>query len=95
MNRFKIILEKKRDLQKFEKIRTHLDKVSGFKKYNLVKSGIEENHTLCTSHRACESKQAFIEWANSDSFRLAHKNTAKHGDLYLGAPNFESFEVVL
>jgi len=26
---------------------------------------------------------------------LAHKNAGKHKELYLGAPNFEGFEVVI
>ena len=41
------------------------------------------------------SKEDFINWTKSEAFKLAHKNAGQHKDLYLGAPNFEGFEVVL
>ena len=41
------------------------------------------------------SKDAFIDWTKSEAFRLAHKNAGQHKDLYIGAPNFEGFEVVI
>ena len=36
-----------------------------------------------------------MNWTKSEAFKLAHKNAGQHKNLYLGAPNFEGFEVVL
>ena len=96
MNRFKIVLGKEKDFEEVWKNRdTHLDKVPGFKKFNLAKGDIKENYTLYASHSVWDTKEAFIDWTKSESFRLAHKNAAQHKDLYLGAPDFEGFKVVL
>ena len=84
------------DFEKVWKDRdTHLEKVPGFKNFNLVRREIKENHTLYASHSIWNSKEAFIDWTKSEAFRLVHKNAAQHRDLYLGAPNLEGFEVVL
>ena len=40
-------------------------------------------------------KENFINWTKSEAFKLAHRNARQHKNLYLGAPNFEGFEVVL
>ena len=96
MNRFKIVLGKEKDFEKVWKDRdTHLEKVPGFKNFNLVRREIKENHTLYASHSIWNSKEAFIDWTKSEAFRLVHKNAAQHRDLYLGAPDFEGFDVVL
>ena len=96
MNRFKIVLGKENDFENVWKNReTHLDKVPGFKKFNLIKGEKKENYTLYASHSVWNSKEDFISWTKSEAFRLAHKNAGKHQELYLGAPNFEGFEVVL
>ena len=42
-----------------------------------------------------EFKRLLLIGLNQEAFRLAHKNAGQHQDLYLGAPNFEGFEVVL
>ena len=53
------------------------------------------NFRLYASHSIWNSKADFINWTKSEAFKLAHKNAGQHKDLYLGAPNFEGFEVVL
>ena len=96
MNRFKIVLGKEKEFEDVWKDRdTHLDKVTGFKNFNLVKGEVKENHTLYASHSTWDTKEAFINWTKSEAFRLAHKNAAMHRDLYLGAPDFEGFDIVL
>ena len=67
----------------------------GFKNFNLAKGEVKEDHTLYASHSMWNTKNDFINWTKSNAFRLAHKNAAQHRDLYLGAPDFEGFEVVL
>jgi len=96
MNRFKIVLGKEEQFEKVWKERdTHLSNVKGFMKFNLVKGATNNEFSLYASHSIWESKEDFINWTKSDAFRLAHKNAGQHKDLYLGAPNFEGFEVVL
>ena len=96
MNRFKIVLGKENDFKTVWRNReTHLEKVKGFKKFNLVKGEKKEDHILYASHSIWDSKDDFINWTKSESFRLAHKNAGQHQDLYLDHPIFEGFEVVI
>ena len=96
MNRFKIVLGKENDFETvWRKRETHLEKVKGFKKFNLVKGEKKEDHILYASHSIWDSKDDFMNWTKSESFRLAHKNAGQHQDLYLDHPIFEGFEVVI
>ena len=96
MNRFKIVLGKEEEFEKVWKDRdTHLSEVPGFKEFHLVRGNKEEEYTLYASHSIWNSRNDFINWTKSEAFRLAHKNAGKHKDLYLGAPKFEGFDVVL
>ena len=96
MNRFKIVLGKEKEFEEVWRGRdTHLKMVPGFKSFNLAKGEVKIDHSLYASHSIWDAKEAFIDWTKSEEFRLAHKNAAQHRDLYLGAPDFEGFEVVL
>ena len=96
MNRFKIILGKEVEFEKIWKSReTHLDKVPGFKKFNLIKGKITEDYTLYASHSIWNSEEDFVNWTKSEEFRLAHKNAGDNKHLYLGHPEFEGFKKIL
>ena len=96
MNRFKVKLGEESYFENVWKNRdTHLNKVPGFKKFNLIKSESNETYTLYASHSEWESKQDFINWTKSEAFRMAHKNAGEHKTVYLDHPKFEGFEVVL
>ena len=96
MNRFKIVLGKEQEFEKVWRERdTHLNSVEGFKEFHLIKGETNEEFSLYASHSIWNSKQDFINWTKSEAFKLAHKNAGQHRDLYLGAPNFEGFEVVI
>ena len=96
MNRFKVKLGEETYFEEIWKNRdTHLNKVPGFKKFNLIKSESNEAYTLYASHSEWESKQDFINWTKSEAFRMAHKNAGEHKTVYLDHPKFEGFEVVL
>ena len=96
MNRFKIVKGKEKAFEDVWKNReTHLENVSGFKRFNLVKGDKNEDFTLYASHSVWDSRKDFINWTKSEAFRLAHKDAGKHQDLYLGHPNFEGFEKIL
>ena len=74
---------------------TYLKDVIGFKEFHLIKGETNNEFSLYASHSVWSSKEDFINWTKSESFRLAHKNAGQHKDLYLGAPNFEGFEVII
>ncbi len=96
MNRFKIVPGKENEFEDVWKKRdTHLKDVEGFKEFHLVKGKKNDEYTLYASHSIWKSKEYFIQWTKSEAFRLAHKNAGQHKNLYLEAPNFEGFEVVI
>ena len=96
MNRFKIVPGKENEFEDvWRKRDTHLKDVEGFKEFHLVKGERSDEYTLYASHSIWKSKEHFIQWTKSEAFKLAHKNAGQHKDLYLGAPNFEGFEVVI
>ena len=96
MNRFKIVPGKEEQFEKVWRERdTHLNGVPGFKEFHLVKGKKTDEFSLYASHSLWKSQEYFLNWTKSEAFRLAHKNAGQHKDLYLGAPEFEGFEVVL
>ena len=96
MNRFKILIGKENDFEKVWKNReTHLDKVPGFKNFNLIKGKSTDEYTLYVSHSIWNSEEDFINWTKSAEFRLAHKNAGSNRHLYLGHPEFEGFTKIL
>ena len=96
MNRFKILIGKENDFEKVWKNReTHLDKVPGFKNFNLIKGKSTDEYTLYVSHSIWNSEEDFITWTKSAEFRLAHKNAGSNKHLYLGHPEFEGFTKIL
>ena len=96
MNRFKIVPGREKEFEKIWKKReTHLDNVPGFIKFHLVKGSKKETHTHYASHSTWQSKDDFANWTKSDAFRQAHKGAGEHGEVYLGHPEFEGFEVII
>ena len=96
MNTFKIINGKEEIFESIWKNReTHLEKVPGFEKFNLVKGKTKDNYTLYASHSTWKSENDFLNWTKSEAFKLAHKDAGNHKGLYIGHPEFEGFEVVV
>ncbi len=96
MNRFKIVTERGEDFENIWKNRkTHLENVSGFIEFHLVKGKTEDSYTLYASHSTWNSKNDFESWTKSEAFRLAHKNAGSHKEIYLDHPEFEGFEVII
>ena len=70
MNRFKIALGRESDFEDIWRNReTHLEDVTGFQKFNLLKGSTNEEFTLYTSHSTWESKTDFENWKKSEAFR--------------------------
>ena len=96
MNRFKILIGKEKEFENIWKSRdTFLDKVPGFKDFNLIKGKSNEEYTLYASHSIWDSEESFINWTKSEEFRMAHKNAGNNKDLYLGHPEFEGFNKII
>ena len=96
MNRFKIVIGKEKEFEKIWINRdSHLNNVSGFINFHLIRGHKNKNYTLYASHSTWKSESDFINWTKSESFRLAHKNAGKNNDIYLGHPDFEGFNVII
>ena len=96
MNRFKIIVGKENEFENIWKSReTHLDKVAGFKKFNLIKGKTTEDYTLYASHSIWNSEKDFVNWTKSEEFRIAHRDAGSNKHLYLGHPEFEGFNKII
>jgi len=96
MNRFKIKIGNEKEFENVWKNReTFLDKVVGFKSFNLVKGKTTDEFTLYASHSIWENEDHFINWTKSEEFRMAHKNAGSNKQLYLGHPEFECFKKIL
>ena len=72
-----------------------LSGVPGFKTFNLIRGDTKDDFTLYASHTTWNSKDDFIAWTKSESFRETHKNAGRHSDVYQGHPVFEGFEIVI
>ena len=96
MNRFKIVPNREKDFENIWKNReTHLNDVSGFIEFHLVKGNSEETHTVYASHSTWNSRKDFEVWTKSEAFRQAHKEAGEHSSIYLGHPELEGFEVII
>ena len=96
MNRFKIKRGNESDFEKiWLKRETFLDRVPGFKSFNLVKGKSNDDYTLYASHSIWVDEKCFMDWTKSEEFRLAHKNAGENKHLYLGHPEFEGFKKIL
>ena len=96
MNRFEILINSEDVFEQVWRDRdSHLNKVEGFKNFNLIRGETYEDHTLYVSHSTWRSKEDFTNWTKSEAFRQAHRGAGENKGLYLGHPIFEGFEVVI
>ena len=70
MNRFKIVKGKETEFENVWKNRdSFLENVPGFKNFNLIKGEAKEDYTLYASHSIWDTKEDFLNWTKSESFR--------------------------
>ena len=95
MNRFKVVKGREKE---FEAVwvnrKSLLEDVPGFEEFHLLRGPKNEDHTLYASHTIWRDRAVFEEWSRSEAFREAHKGAGARGDMYLGHPNFEGFDVL-
>ena len=95
MNRFKIVRGQEQAFERVWKERDrHLDEVTGFVEFHLLRGPETDDHTLYASHTIWRSRGDFENWTRSEAFRKAHANAGSAKDLYSGHPVFEGFETV-
>ncbi len=95
MNRFKVHKEATAEFEALWMNRdSHLDRVPGYKAFELMRGPEASDHVVYASHTTWESKQAFEDWTRSEAFRAAHKGAGGSKHLYLEPPVLEIFETV-
>lgn len=96
MNRFRIAPQREADFEGLWKNRSSfLQEVPGFVEFHLLRGPKEAEATLYASHTVWRSREAFDDWTNSEAFTKAHSQGKAPPGTYLGAPQFEGFDVVL
>ncbi len=96
MNRFRVARGSEEVFEELWRSRdSYLDEVPGFKEFHLLKGPETEEHTLYASHSIWKSRQAFVDWTESEAFQKAHANARAPQGTYLSHPEFEGFEVIL
>ena len=96
MNRFRVALGSDEVFEELWRNRdSYLDDVPGFRQFHLLKGPTDEECTLYSSHSVWESRQAFVDWTESEAFHKAHAQARAPQGTYLGHPEFEGFEVIL
>lgn len=96
MNRFRVARGSEEVFEELWRQRdTYLDDTPGFKQFKLLKGPQDDECTLYASHSVWESRQAFIDWTESEAFQKAHADARAPQGTYLGHPEFEGFEVIL
>lgn len=95
MNRFRIRIGQEAEFERLWQGReTNLPGLPGFVAFHLLRGPSTETETLFASHTVWQSRQYFEDWTRSEAFRRSHASAGRSGDLYLGAPQFEGFDVV-
>ena len=96
MNRFQIAEGREEVFEEIWRKRdSQLEGVPGFRDFHLLRGPSDEECTLYASHSVWASRQAFVDWTESEAFQKAHSQARAPQGTYLGHPQFEGFEVVL
>jgi heme-degrading monooxygenase HmoA len=96
MNRFKISKNFCHDFERIWRERdSYLEKVGGFRSFNLFKSAEYEDFVLYASHSVWEDEKAFRAWTESEEFRSAHRQAKAPKGTYASHPELETFTSIL
>jgi len=95
MNRFTVPEE---NAEAFEDMwlnrESQLNENEGFVEFHMLKGPKKDGMYLFASHTVWASKDAFVAWTSSQSFRDAHKSAGDRKKLHEGFPQFEGFDVI-
>lgn len=96
MNHFRVTAGKGADFEeRWRSRKSYLDDVPGFVAFHLVRGKDEEDGVHAyASHTVWESRQAFVDWTHSESFRKAHASRDSTGGMLLQHPVFKGWQAV-
>jgi heme-degrading monooxygenase HmoA len=95
MNNFQVSADQTEQFEeRWRKRRSFLQEVPGFKHFQLLRGDEQEGIVHYVSHSTWASKDAFIDWTNSDSFVHAHRGEPIPKGMLQGHPQLACFEVV-
>ena len=96
MNRFKVQAGREDDFEKIWREReSYLDEVTGFEEFHLLRGATEGEETTYLSHSKWDSRKAFEDWTQSESFKRGHSGAGSSRGVILGHPQFEGYEAVI
>ena len=96
MNRFRIAPGREPVFEEMWRSReSYLAEVPGFEEFHLLRGPSDQSATLYASHTVWDSRESFVRWTESDSFRKTHARARAPEGTYLGPPQLEGFEVIL
>jgi heme-degrading monooxygenase HmoA len=96
MNRFRIASGRENVFEEIWRDRdSQLSAVPGFREFHLLRGESTDTGTVFVSHSLWDSRETFLAWTDSESFRQAHARARAPEGTYLGPPQFEGYAVVL
>jgi heme-degrading monooxygenase HmoA len=95
MNNFQIAADQAEQFEaRWRKRRSYLNDVPGFEHFQLLRGEEKDGVIHYASHSTWASKQAFMDWTESDSFVQAHRGDPLPKGMVQGPPHLACFEVV-
>jgi heme-degrading monooxygenase HmoA len=92
MNQFSVAPERAADFERgWRERESHLAGLPGFRGFALLKGDEPGDYV---SHTTWDSREAFMGWATSDSFKAAHRNPMPEG-IIVGHPRARFYEAVI
>lgn len=95
MNNFQVAADQATQFEeRWRRRRSLLQDVPGFESFQLLRGDEKDGVVHYMSHSTWASKQAFIDWTQSDSFVQAHRGEPLPKGMVQGPPQLACFEVV-
>ena len=95
MNNFQVAADQATQFEeRWRRRRSLLQDVPGFESFQLLRGDEKEGVVPYMSHSTWASKQAFIDWTQSESFVQAHRGEPLPKGMVQGPPQLACFEVV-
>ena len=95
MNNFQVAADQATQFEeRWRRRRSLLQDVPGFESFQLLRGDEKDGVVHYMSHSTWASKQAFIDWTQSESFVQAHRGEPLPKGMVQGPPQLACFEVV-
>jgi heme-degrading monooxygenase HmoA len=95
MNNFQVSADQAEQFEaRWRKRRSFLQDAPGFQHFQLLRGEAQEGVVHYVSHSTWASKDAFVDWTESDSFVQAHRGEPLPKGMLQGHPQLAGFDVV-